>query len=109
MSDVSFDPAQFPPRFTLAGVLLNLFQRPSGTSKDGRDYGGDWVLQLMSADHLKNGESKLVPTDVSLGEDPRDAEKFRGRLGQRISLPVSVYPFNGNLGIRLASDAAGGA
>lgn len=79
-----------------------MFERPKGTSREGRDYGGDWVVQLLSAEHLRNGETKVIPTDVSVGPDRRDADGFKP--GSLVTLPVSVYPFNGSVGIRLASE-----
>ncbi len=85
---------EYPARFEISGVLLNVFQRPEGKSKDGQAYGGEWVLQLMSADHLRNGESKLVPTDLMLGKEPADkveAEKYRVKIGTAVKFPATVY------------------
>ncbi len=88
------DPNQFPARFEVSGVVMNVYQKPEGKSKDGVMYGGEWFIQLMSADHLRNGESKLVPTDLLLGKDPQDkaeAEKYRGQVGKTARLPATVY------------------
>lgn len=81
--------SQYPPRFEFSGVVLNVFQRPLGTGKDGKSYGGEWVAQVMSCDHLKNGESKLVPTDLYI--DQEDVPKFKLLMGKPGKWPVTVY------------------
>lgn len=90
----------YPPRFTLAGRVLNVFQRPAGVSREGQAYGGDWIVQLLSADHLRNGETKLIPTDVSFGSE--EAEARRHKVGSDVRLPVTVYARNGNVVVSLA-------
>ncbi len=98
------DISQFPPRFEIAGVVLNVFQRPSGKDKEGREYGGEWVVQLMSADNLRNGETKAVPSDLIVGRERSDADKFRSMMGKTVKLPATVYVGrNGQLGIQLAN------
>ena len=82
---------QFPPRFEVSGVLVNVYQRPEGKTKDGEVFGGEWCTQLMSADHLRNGESKLVSTDLIVGKEKADAEKHRPFLGKVVRLPATVY------------------
>jgi hypothetical protein len=81
--------SQYPPRFKISGVVLNVFQRPSGTGKDGKAYGGEFVAQVMSCDHLKNGESRLVPTDLVIGED--DVSKFKASVGKVGEWPCTVW------------------
>lgn len=94
---------KYPPRFTLSGVLLNVFQAPAG-EKDGKRWGGDYRVQLMSADHLRNGETKLVPTDVSIGSDANDFKGFKGKVGQMVSLPVTVFVIDNQLRCSLAEE-----
>jgi hypothetical protein len=84
------DISQYPARFKVSGVLVNVFRKPEGKDKEGRVFGGEWCLQLMSADHLRNGESKLVPTDL-LVDSQAEADKFRGMLGKPVVLPCTVY------------------
>jgi hypothetical protein len=98
------DLAKLPPRFVLSGMVLNVFQAPAGKSKDGRDYGGDFRLQVLSADHLRNGETKVVPTEVSIGGDAKEAETYRTRVGAVVQLPVSVYMGAMGLAVTLAAD-----
>ena len=82
--------AQFPPRFEISGVVLNVFETPTGTDRAGKAYGGDWTVQLMSVDHLRNGESKCVPTDLRVGTDKAEAEKYKSLLGKVVKVPCSV-------------------
>ena len=82
---------QFPPRFEVSGVIMNVYQRPEGKSKEGEVFGGEWCIQLVSADHLRNGESKLVPTDLLLGKEKADADKYRAQMGKVVRLPATVY------------------
>ena len=97
------DLSKLPARFVLAGIVINVFQSPRG-EKDGKSWGGDFRLQLLSADHLRNGESKVVPTEVSLGSDEKDAVPYRAKVGQLVQLPVSVYAGAQGLGVSLAAD-----
>lgn len=83
------DVSQYPPRFKVSGVVLNVFQKPSGTDRDGKGYGGEFVAQIMSCDHLKNGESKLVPTDLVIGSE--DVPKFRAMLNKVGEWPCTVW------------------
>jgi hypothetical protein len=103
MATGSIDLGKLPARFVVAGLVTNVFQSPAG-EKDGRKYGGDFRLQLLSADHLRNGESKVVPSEVSLGTDEKDAATYRAKVGQLVHLPVSVYPAGNGLGMSLAAD-----
>ena len=98
------DLAKLPPRFKLSGMVLNVFEAPAGKTKDGRDYGGDFRLQLLSADHLRNGETKMVPTEVSVGTDGKTAESYRARVGAVVELPVTVYVGAMGLAVQLAAD-----
>ncbi len=102
------DISKVPARFQVSGELINIFRKPEGKSADGKDtYGGEYVLQLMSCDHLRNGESKLVPTDLVVSKERADAEKFRPSVGKVVTLPCTVYVGRqGSLVVALANAAA---
>lgn len=104
MASGMIDLGKLPARFVLTGVVMNVFEAPAGTSKDGRAYGGDYRLQLLSADHLRNGETKLNPTEVNLGKERDEADAYRKRVGQVVELAVSVYVANGALGVQIARE-----
>jgi hypothetical protein len=102
-------PNEYPPRFILSGVVLNVFLKPAGKSKDGQSYGGDWCVQVMSADHLKNAETKLTPTDFSVGADKAEADRYKALMGKLVKVPVSVYVSQGQMRVNLASEKAAAA
>ena len=86
--------SQYPSRFELSGVVLNVFQRPEGKGKDGTSYGGEYVVQVMSADRLRNGDDRLVPTDLTIGKEAVDkveADKYRPLIGKSAKFPCTVY------------------
>lgn len=105
----ALDLGKLPPRFVLSGTVINVFHAPEGKSKEGKSYGGDFRLQVLSADYLRNGETKMVPTEVSLGTDEKAASGFRARVGQIVQLPVSVYAGAMGLGVTLAAERGSGA
>ncbi len=98
--------SMFPPRFKLSIFVLNVFQRPQGKGRDGNEYGGDYCLQGLSCDHLKNGESKAIQTEIG-GLDAAEAAKFRGLVGKQTELPVTVYAIEGKVACSLARSVAG--
>ena len=54
--------------FILSGTLINIFETPKGKDKDGQEYGGDFKLQILHENTLRNGEkrwSDLVELTVS--------------------------------------------
>jgi hypothetical protein len=98
--------SHLPARFILAGLLLNVYQSPKGKDREGREYGGDYKLQLTSADYLRNGESKMVQSEVSVGEDVKVADLYKAKVGKVIKLPVTVYAAQSQLRLSLAGDPA---
>lgn len=71
---------------TLVGQVVNVFETPKGTDKEGREYGGAHKVQLMSETYLKNGERRAELVDLTV-DDPR---AFREFLGKRVTMPVGV-------------------
>ena len=53
--------------FILSGTLINIFETPKGKDKDGQEYGGDFKLQILHENTLRNGEKRadLVELTVS--------------------------------------------
>lgn len=71
---------------TLVGQVVNVFETPKGTTKEGKEYGGGHKVQLMSETYLKNGEKRAELVDLTV-DDPRP---FRELLGKRVTMPVGV-------------------
>ena len=46
--------------FILSGTLINIFETPKGKDKDGQEYGGDFKLQILHENTLRNGENALI-------------------------------------------------
>ena len=97
---------QFPARFKLSGQVLNVFERPKGKTRDGVEYGGDTVVQLLSTDTLRNGEQRVIQSEVSCGEDRGVAQQWRDLVGKIVSVPCSVYVSNGDLRVQLADQSS---
>ncbi|WP_030008344.1 hypothetical protein [Picosynechococcus sp. NKBG042902] len=69
----------------LQGQVINCFQAPKGTLKDGTEYGGQAKIQIMGDIALKNGEYRKELLTLSC-----DAGLFSGLEGQNIVIPVGV-------------------
>jgi hypothetical protein len=70
----------------LNGQLVNLFRTVRG-EKDGRQYGGEWKVQLLSQVPAEDGTSKFEMVDLKV----KDPEPFRDRRGQECEIPVGVF------------------
>ena len=92
-----------PNRFKLTGMLTNIYKAPEWT-KDDKTGGGDYRLQIMSVDKLRNGETKTGLSEVSVGTSPEDEEKYKAQLGKLITLPVSLFVSRGSIVTSLAKE-----
>jgi len=70
----------------LVGQIVNVFETPQGTTKEGKQYGGGYKVQLMSETYLKNGERRAELVDLNV-ENP---VPFRELQGKRVTMPVGV-------------------
>ena len=72
--------------FILSGTLINIFETPKGKTKEGEEYGGDFKLQILHENTLRNGEKRadlveLTVSDTSLqGEAERPCKRSCGRF-----------------------------
>lgn len=71
---------------TLNGQLINSFIAPEG-EKDGKQYGGQYKVQILGEIALQNDESKRELVTLST----HNKEYFEGLEGQNISVPVGVF------------------
>lgn len=71
---------------TLSGVVMNVFETPAGTGKDGKPYPARRNVQLTVESILRNGEKRLSLETLPLPDDipPPGA-------GEEISLPVGCF------------------
>lgn len=91
-----------PNRFQLTGLLVNVFKSPEW-SKDGNSGGGDFRLQLMASDKLRNGETKTSMTEVSVGLESSVIERYKKELNKVITLPVTLFSVGNEIRAKLAS------
>jgi len=70
---------------TMTGRLINVFQTPQG-AKDGKEFGGQFKIQVLGAVTLQNGEVKNQLIDLTC----HDVDAFEGFINEEISFPVGV-------------------
>lgn len=72
---------------TLTGQLIHSFKSPKGETKDGREYGGDYKIQVLGQLDLPNGESKRDLITLTAHE----IAHYEQYQGKEISVPVGVF------------------
>ena len=72
---------------TLNGQIINVFETPTGTNKDGKSYGGQHRIQIMAENELQNGQKRVEL--VNLTVDTISA--FKPLVGQMVRIPVGVF------------------
>ena len=88
---------------TLTGQLVTVFTTPKGqNSETGEVYGGQYKVQVLCQETLKNGEvrSSLETLTVS------DPDSYKGKEGQDVTIPVRAFALhNGkSVPVRFASN-----
>lgn len=81
------------PMLVMTGRVDNVFVTPEKEGKDGK-YGGDHKVQLLVDQPQENGEIKRGLVDLKT----KHQDYFRSAEGQRVSLPVGFYAFQGKVG-----------
>ena len=69
-----------------------MFKQPIGQGKDGKEFGGNYKLQILGSVDLQNGETKNQLIDLTC-HDINDFEPYRGQV---ISFPVGVVAMGKN-------------
>ena len=72
---------------TLNGQIINVFETPTGTNRDGKSYGGQHRIQIMAENELQNGQKRIEL--VNLTVDTISA--FKSLVGQMVRIPVGVF------------------
>lgn len=86
----------------LEGQVVNVFETPKGTNREGADYGGVHKVQMLCRESLRNGEMRLEL--VTLRTD--DLDPFRKLQGRSVSVPVGAFARNGQLQFYLQKAAS---
>lgn len=82
--------------FILSGKLINIFETPKGKTKDGEDYGGDFKLQVLHENTLRNGEKRVDLVELAVG----DTSPYKDKLNATVSVPVAISVWQGKLNVR---------
>lgn len=85
------------PMLLLTGKVDNVFLTPQKENRQGNKYGNEHKVQLLVDQPQDNGEIKRGLIDVKTDHP----DFFRSMLDRRVSLPVRVYTFQGNLGFAI--------
>lgn len=78
--------------FSITGQVLKVFKAPEGKTKAGENYGGDYRLQLLGTQRLKNGEVKNELVTLSM-PSKWGVDLFKC-IGSTITIPVAVMASN---------------
>lgn len=78
---------------TLTGRLENIYQTPVRQNQDGTNYGGQHKLQIMGSEVMNNGQTRIVPIDITV-PDPAPFQDF---VGNEVSVPVRVFNSNNRI------------
>lgn len=84
--------------FILSGTLINIFETPKGKDKDGQEYGGDFKLQILHENTLRNGEKRADLVELTVS----DTSPYKEKLNAPVSVPVAVSVWQGKLSVRAA-------
>ena len=85
---------------SLSGMILNVFQAPSGTTKEGEKYGGGYKVQLQGSNVLRNGETRIDL--ITLACKAQDV--FKKNVGKNIRVPVGAFVGNGAIQYYITDD-----
>lgn len=84
--------------FMLSGKLINIFETPKGKTKEGEEYGGDFKLQILHENTLRNGEKRADLVELAVS----DTTPYRDKLNATVSVPVAVPVWQGRLSVKAA-------
>jgi hypothetical protein len=84
--------------FMLSGKLINIFETPKGKTKDGEEYGGDFKLQILHENTLRNGEKRADLVELAVS----DTTPYRDKLNATVNVPVAVSVWQGRLSVKAA-------
>ena len=84
--------------FMLSGKLMNIFETPKGKTKEGEEYGGDFKLQILHENTLRNGEKRADLVELAVS----DTTPYRDKLNATVNVPVAVSVWQGRLSVKAA-------
>lgn len=84
--------------FMLSGKLINIFETPKGKTKEGEEYGGDFKLQILHENTLRNGEKRADLVELTVS----DTTPYQDKLNSTVNVPVAVSVWQGKLSVKSA-------
>lgn len=72
---------------TLNGQIINVFETPKGTNKEGTTYGGQPRIQIMAENELQNGQKRIELVNLTVDS----ISHFKPLVGQMVRIPVGVF------------------
>lgn len=74
----------------LTGRVRNVLNTPTGTTKEGEQFGGYWQVQLEVEETLRNGETRFNIQNMRV----EDELAFKQLEGHRVRVAVGVFARN---------------
>lgn len=72
---------------TLNGQIINVFETPAGTNREGKAYGGQHRIQIMAENELQNGQKRVELVNLTVDT----ISTFKSLQGQMVRIPVGVF------------------
>ena len=72
---------------TLNGTIINIFESPRGTNKEGKEYGGEHRVQVLAETVLRNGEKRADLVNLTVD----DVRPYADLRGKDVRVPVGVF------------------
>lgn len=77
----------------LTGNVAHVLLTPTGTNREGVQYGGDYQVQIMGENVLQNDETRMELITVRT----TNPEPFKKAIGKKIAVDVGVFVRNGSI------------
>ena len=84
----------------LEGQVMNVFKAPSGKSKDGKEYGGEFKVQIQGLNTLRNGEARMDLMTMTC----KNPDVYKEALGKTVRVPVGAFPSGNSVQFYITSD-----
>ena len=84
--------------FILSGTLINILKPRKAKRKKAKEYGGDFKLQILHENTLRNGEKRADLVELTVS----DTSPYKEKLNAPVSVPVAVSVWQGKLSVRAA-------
>lgn len=77
----------------LHGQLVGCYKTPEGKNDKGEEYGGDYRLEVMRRNMLRNGEITHEVAEIKTDNE----QHWRSKVGHPVEVPVAMTNFKGKI------------